>query len=107
MVISVNMLNGSAGLMKNYFQMTHTPIGSNSTEEVFGIWYQVLTSGNFFRFLYFTIRYIKYTLISDKHQYRIPNTQYHLIEYRSIKCHIPVNWNKNGIKFRGHLVSCF
>ena len=28
-------------------------------------------------------RHIKFTLISNKHQYRIPNTQYHLTEYRS------------------------
>ena len=37
--------------------------------------------GKIFRLLYLTIvGYIKYWLISDK--YRIPNTQYHLIEYR-------------------------
>ena len=36
-------------------------------------------------FLYFTLRrYIKFTPISDKHQYPIPSTQYHLIEYRSV-----------------------
>jgi hypothetical protein len=38
-----------------------------------------LASENFSRFLYFAIRrYIKFTLISDKYQYRIPNTQYHV-----------------------------
>jgi hypothetical protein len=32
-----------------------------------------------FRFLYFTIRrYIKFTLISDIHQYQIPSTQYQI-----------------------------
>jgi len=35
--------------------------------------YEVLTSGNFLRFLYFTMRrHIKITPISDKHQYPVP-----------------------------------
>jgi hypothetical protein len=46
---------------------------------VLRIWYQLLAWGNLYRFLYFTIRrYLKFMLISDKHQYPIPNTQYHL-----------------------------
>jgi hypothetical protein len=67
-----------------WIRLPGTPIESNSIEEVFGNSYQVLALGNLFRFLYFTIRgYIKFSPISGKHQYRIPNTQYHLIEYRS------------------------
>ncbi len=46
----------------------------------------VLGTGRGKLFLYFYIHYMKtnkITPISENHQYRVPNTQYHLIEYRS------------------------
>ena len=50
-------------------------IESNSIEELFGIRYAGTEIGGFFPVLHFTVRrYLKITTISDKHQYRIPNT---------------------------------
>ena len=48
--------------------------------------YQVLAEGDFPRFYMLTTRrYIRFKTISDKYQYRVPNAQYHRIEYRSIR----------------------